>query len=315
MRNALLFLLFHGNSWLNSVFNRTTDCIILNEDCRGVSYYLFTSNLQNNPYKLDPKVKNSFIKAPLISKKPLVIILHGYTGNVNYSPNMELRPSYFKKGTYNIISVDYSELVKQWCYPSSVYNADLIGKCIATTVKNLLDERSEDVSIETTHVVGFSLGAQISGSVGKYFNQYEKRKLPRITGLDPAMPIFDPYVTSDLYRLDSNDAEFVQIIHSRLMTRGIILPSGHLDFYINGGFQAGCNRNISCEHVRAVEVYAESLNSNKGFWGVPCEINLIKLYCVMSKKDSPKILLGDDANTNARGMYYVRTRQTMPYAL
>lgn len=54
------------------------------------------------------------------------------------------------------------------------------------------------------------------------------------------------------------------------------MPSGHVDFYANGGFdQPGCHQQTamspgSCNHDRAPEYYAESIYTEKGFWGFRC---------------------------------------------
>lgn len=47
--------------------------------------------------------------------------------------------------------------------------------------------------------------------------------------------------------LDSSDAEFVDVIHTNAKHIGVINPSGHVDFYPNGGKrQKGCNM---CEYL------------------------------------------------------------------
>lgn len=54
------------------------------------------------------------------------------------------------------------------------------------------------------------------------------------------------------------------------------MPSGHVDHYANGGFdQPGCYQQTamspgSCNHERAPDFYAESISSDKGFWGFRC---------------------------------------------
>lgn len=66
-------------------------------------------------------------------------------------------------------------------------------------------------------------------------------------GLDPAGPFFSLNDTET--RLDTTDADFVDIIHTNSGTLvdnelSFLPPIGHIDFYPNGGqFQPGCNAN------------------------------------------------------------------------
>ena len=70
------------------------------------------------------------------------------------------------------------------------------------------------------------------------------KNLSRITGLDPAGPLFEGYTSN--VRLDKTDADFVDVIHSNgdsLIIGGLGAwePIGHVDFYPNGGkAQRGC---------------------------------------------------------------------------
>ncbi|XP_008479096.1 lipase member H-like [Diaphorina citri] len=63
-------------------------------------------------------------------------------------------------------------------------------------------------------------------------------------GLDPAGPLFESQDPRS--RLDSSDAQFVDVIHSNgenliLGGLGSWQPLGHVDFYPNGGrMQKGC---------------------------------------------------------------------------
>lgn len=121
-----------------------------------------------------------------------------------------------------------------------------VGEYIAVFLEFLSSETR--VSLDDVHVVGHSLGAHIAGYIGKYTS----RKLGRITGLDPAGPAYEtPYLKDPADRLDSTDANFVDVIHTCAGSLGFLRPIGHADFYPNGGTfkQPGCpifsSRNIS----------------------------------------------------------------------
>lgn len=81
-------------------------------------------------------------------------------------------------------------------------------------------------------------GAHTCGFAGAYT---KSGKIPRITGLDPARPMFEEE-TGPEGSLDKSDAEFVDIIHTSAGTVGYLKPLGHCDFYPNGGkaSQPGC---------------------------------------------------------------------------
>jgi hypothetical protein len=59
------------------------------------------------------------------------------------------------------------------------------------------------------------------------------------TGLDPATREFETFNSS--YRLDVNDANFVDILHTSAI--GIQVAFGDADFYPNGGVVQPCGSN------------------------------------------------------------------------
>lgn len=56
------------------------------------------------------------------------------------------------------------------------------------------------------------MGAHIAGYAGEKLKAQRKRKLGRITALDPAQPLFQGM--PDFVRLDRGDANFVDVIHT-----------------------------------------------------------------------------------------------------
>jgi hypothetical protein len=82
----------------------------------------------------------------------------------------------------------------------------------------------------------YSVGAHIAGLTSNFI---KSGKIGRITGLDPTI-IF--YMSNNRSRdLDPTDAHFVDIIHTAAGILGQWGPSGHADFYVNGGTsQPGC---------------------------------------------------------------------------
>lgn len=75
--------------------------------------------------------------------------------------------------------------------------------------------------------------------LGKYILAKRSKKIGRITGLDPAGPLYNDLSKEN--RLSYDDANFVDVIHTNAGILGIIPPIGHMDFYPDGGvYQRSC---------------------------------------------------------------------------
>jgi hypothetical protein len=96
-------------------------------------------------------------------------------------------------------------------------------------------------------------------------------KLGKITGIDPAGPLFD--ANDPDTRLSPESAEQTECLHSGI-PYGIREPICHVDFYINkGSNQPNCGTILKnlCSHARVVEIYSEALINRKAFFGYHCE--------------------------------------------
>lgn len=103
------------------------------------------------------------------------------------------------------------------------------------------------------HVIGFSLGGQISGAVGKFVNEKSQGdfKIPRITGLDPGQ--LPPFFQGALQDLNAGDAVFVDTIHGETKFFGSKNSLGNASFWINGGiYQPSCHSHLFLRELSVV---------------------------------------------------------------
>lgn len=66
--------------------------------------------------------------------------------------------------------------------------------------------------------------------------------MTNVTGIDPALPLFDDWTNSVTSVIDPGDATFVDVYHSNSGYKGKKAVGGVIDIYFNNGAnQPGCN--------------------------------------------------------------------------
>ncbi|XP_030755422.1 pancreatic triacylglycerol lipase-like isoform X3 [Sitophilus oryzae] len=287
--------------------------VVLNPQCPDpdITFFMYSTRNPENPeqvYMATHVRGTNLHKTVFDPSKPTKIIIHGYNSNMFLNGLIELRREYLKTNDYNIFAIDWSPLNKSPCYPAAVWNARHVGTCTAQLVDRIRDMGAKDI-----HVIGFSLGAHIANYLSIALRPYV---LPRITGLDPALPGF---ITTDTEnKLDMSDADFVDVYHTNAFMQGKAEESGHVDFYFNGGsIQPGCwgtDNFFSCNHHRAPLYYAESINTNMGFWGWQCPSFYVYLFGRCPPNEI-QVLLGENIDKSLFGTYMVVTSSAPPFAI
>ncbi|XP_057664825.1 pancreatic lipase-related protein 2-like [Diorhabda carinulata] len=211
---------------------------------------------------------------------PLKVIVHGYVSKWNEKGSLIIMKSYLKMFDYNVILMDWHIGARGPQYPVAAANTEVVGRQLGILLTNMVKNGLEPRKI---HLIGFSLGAHVCGTASESLKN-EGHLIGRITGLDPASPLFrNNYLREKYKKLDRSDAEFVDVVHtdsSPYLTDGFGLwdPIGHVDFFPNGGqdqpgcndvkdsivvshFERGLSSELVCSHIRAFHLFRESIEN------------------------------------------------------
>ncbi|XP_075225625.1 pancreatic triacylglycerol lipase-like [Lycorma delicatula] len=271
---------------------------------KDVHFFLYTRSNSEKYTELTlgdiSSIKNSDFNFSL----PTKILVHGWLSSATNFYAASLKDAYLNTSDVNVINVEWPSYHLYTIARAAV-------KPVALVVAKFLDYLINDAEVDKSsiHLLGHSLGAHIVGIAGQ--NAISK-PLPWITGFDPALPLFTDDTTS---RLDSSDAEFVDVVHTSGGFLGFQESIGHVDFYPNGGtpIQPGCDFDVGiCSHCRSYDYYISALENPTPFLAAPCDsyTNFKNGHCC-----SGIIEMGPKINETVRGKYYLFTSGSTPFAL
>ncbi|CAG7729209.1 unnamed protein product [Allacma fusca] len=246
-------------------------------------------------------------------------LIHGFQHNYECWFPQELKDAYLNRGRgENIITVDWGPLTNPsnvarflpaLAYPRAVRNVEIAGRRIGEFIEALITQRN--IPLSSIHLIGLSLGAHVSGVAGNYIVSKYQKRLGRITGLDPAGPMFR--TSRNGRSLNKLDADFVDVIHTNQGGYGLERNLGHIDFFVNGGgpSQPDCgadNKRASCSHNSAANYYLQSIE-NENIYGCRCES-----YSAFETEHhcggcQTKVVFGDGAQPGStEGSYFLDMR-------
>ncbi|XP_077571451.1 endothelial lipase [Stigmatopora nigra] len=258
-----------------------------------------------------------------------IFIIHGWTMSGIFEAWMQklVAAVMQRENEANVIVVDWIGMAQQ-LYPDAVNNTLAVGQDIATLLDWLQDELQ--LPLENVHLIGYSLGAHVAGYAGTYV----RGSLGRITGLDPAGPLFEDAKEEE--RLSPDDADFVDVLHTYTrealgVSIGIQRPIGDVDIYPNGGtVQPGCSLGevlsltgdfmeaVKCEHERAVHIFVDSLmNRDHVSFAYQCTDpdRFRKGICLSCRKNRCNNIGYETRKMRKRrnSKMYLKTRADMPF--
>ncbi|KAG5684759.1 hypothetical protein PVAND_013973 [Polypedilum vanderplanki] len=254
--------------------------------------------------------------------KPTVIYLHGYIEHMEIESIRVISEAYLKRGDHNLILVDWAELADGNYLLDAVPNAMKLANLLADTVLELINN---GLDCNKLHIVGHSLGGQLSGQMGRKIKEKSNNtiKLKRISALDPAFP---PFYPGWIYKpLGKRDAELVDVIHTDAWLYGAPISTGTVDFWPNSGktLQPGCPKrnykmlsdNDLCSHRRSWWFWAESVAAKdvKSFPAVKCK-SWDHFKEGKYDEEAPIAYMGIDCPMNVCGDYYLQTNGDLPYS-
>ncbi|XP_077522192.1 phospholipase A1-like isoform X1 [Amblyomma americanum] len=252
--------------------------------------------------------------------KPLFGITHGFTRDRDMTWMEDLKDALLNRIDCNVLIVEWIDGAMFPNYAAAAANTPLPGILLSLLLMEMMQSSDYALMPQDMHLIGFSLGAHQAGFCARHLESNTGHKLGRITGLDPAGPLFENSNVS----LSKTDAIFVDIIHTNggklsESKLGLNESIGHVDFYPNGGSdQPKCTDplNLVCSHKRAQALFTESvMSANCSFTSHYCKEGWEGYRDCKNLTNSSYIgEMGiDSIKKLGRGDQYLETNDQAPY--
>ncbi|KAL8610577.1 hypothetical protein ACOMHN_006296 [Nucella lapillus] len=303
----------------------------------GTQFFLYTRATWNDTSEAEILSMSDPVgvqKTHFSSARDTKVVVHGFTHSSRRQWVHDMTRELLQHDDMNVIVVDW-EKGAQFPYGQAASNTRVVGAQIAQLLATLSTHLNN--SHERVHIIGHSLGAHVAGYAGE-----RTPGMARISGLDPSDPYFKN--TPPQVRLDPSDAQFVDVIHTdtstpRHMGMGINQDLGHVDFYPNGGaHQPGCDQDLlstlthtvwnaatvgryaaegaaACSHLRAIDLFTESINSPCPFRAYPCvsDHDFDQGHCLTCPGNGCSRLGYHADGQLGRGAMYLRTQGSFSF--
>lgn len=144
-----------------------------------------------------------------------------------------------------------------------------------------------------------------------------RHAIVRLTGLDPLS--LGIIAGNQIGRISSNDAFFVETIHTESNSRGDNNARGHVWYFVNSGVsQPFCTQPLpgaraDCSHVFAMTIWAESVRSpSMTFPSLAC--GTWDQFTSGACNSNTVAWMGRSTNTGVRGSHMLRTNEFPPFS-
>ncbi|XP_047019676.1 lipase member H-B-like [Helicoverpa zea] len=285
--------------------------LCLLELTQAASLRCFNGTLTNY---IEAPLDNATLVKPLLTKNFTMIFTGGWESKPSGPANTAMMQACFTKNDTNCCILNWeTEASCALGYACVVNRVETVGDQFGAALVVLL--QNGILFVERLILMGHSLGSHVNGGAGRR-TAASNYTLQRMTGLDPAGPLFNPPST---YRPFSyTDADYTEVVHTDAGGYGIRNSTVSVQFWPNTdqpNSQNACvgSTDPMCSHNMAWRFAAESITRNGSF----VAIYAVSYQSWLSGGGDPNrtLIMTTFFDQGQRGAHYLRTRATSPYGL
>ncbi|XP_055547512.1 phospholipase A1-like [Wyeomyia smithii] len=258
---------------------------------------LFNCNNRSGVYYHPVLLNDASLMKKLDFEKPFTFIIHGWNSSSGEPHFRDMARNYSHFVDSNVCLLDWSNLAH---YEYEVAAKQSLQMVVTYFTKFLRFLNANGMSYANVTLVGHSLGAQISGLVGKNLNG----AIGQIFALDPAGVLFtQPHDVGVRNRLAPTDAQYVQAIFTSKGELSMDISAGQQNFWMNDDGehpQPGCKsvgknkglltqffEQLICSHTMAAVYFTATLDPAVSYSMKRCSAHWMYQtgLCYFGKKD------------------------------